>query len=139
MTDVDDFRGNGGTAQVLDYFPRIRSRAAWSRDFIVAVPRALSSFLAYLAIERGPTSSASALVYGAIAAGGAVLYEAWTIDAADTAPTSREPFCERGCLRRAANDLRLKTADEIRLHQDMFARRWRQQRGVGLPRTLTWA
>ena len=137
MTYIDHRLGDADIVQLRGYFPRVRSCLARSRDWGMGAFSALSSFLAYHATERGPTSSASALVYGGIAAAGAVLYEAWNADAADFGRPTRGLLCERGCLRRLTNDLHVKAADEIRLHQDLFDQRLRYGRTARRPATIS--
>ncbi|HVX37756.1 MAG TPA: hypothetical protein VHC71_16215 [Hyphomicrobium sp.] len=137
MTYVDHRLGNADIAQIRGYFPRVRSCIARSRDWGAEAFTALSSFLAYHATERGPTPSASALVYGGIAAAGAVLYEAWNADTADFGRPTQGLLCERGCLRRLTNDLHVKATDEIRLHQDLFDQRLRYGRTVRRPATIS--
>jgi hypothetical protein len=46
-------------------------------------------------------------------------------------------LCERGCLRRLTNNLHVKAADEIRLHQDLFDQRLRYGRAVRRPATIS--
>ena len=111
-------------AQNRDYLAHVHSSIAAFWNLPLRALAAFSTFLAYIAVARGPTPSASALVYGGTAAVGTILYEAWHADPAAGYP-SRGLLCERGCLRRWTNDLRLKAIDEIRLHQDVFHRRFR--------------
>lgn len=130
MTYVDRHAGNASMTQNPDYHPLAQFGVAL-RNLLRGAHSALSSFLAYLANARGPTPSASALVYGGVAAAGTVLYEAWT-DTAAVENSSRGLVCERGCLRRFTNALHLKAADEIRLHQDVLGRHFKR-RYVGGP------
>jgi hypothetical protein len=128
MTYVDRRLGNNDV-WFQAHFPRVRSWTAQAQDWGMSSFSALSSFLAYLATERGPTSSASMLIYGGLAAAGAALYDSWSGDLADPErPGGR--FCERGCLRRLTSDLQIKAADEVRLHQEMFGRSFGQYYGL---------
>ncbi|AGK58130.1 hypothetical protein HYPDE_32283 [Hyphomicrobium denitrificans 1NES1] len=131
MTYVDHHTGNVGIAQNQHYFPHVRSGIAAFRNLLTGAFSALSSFLAYLATAHGPTPSASALIYGGIATAGAIFYEAWNVNSAAAGYPSRGLLCERGCLRRFASDLHLKTLDEIRLHQGMFDRRFKYRYVTG--------
>jgi hypothetical protein len=132
MTDVNHHTGNADIAQNRHYFPHVRSGIAAFRNMLTGAFSALSSFLAYLSIAHGPTPSASALIYGGVAAAGAILYEAWNVDSAVVGYPNRGLLCERGCLRRFANDLHLKAMDELRLHQEMFDRRFKYRYIAGL-------
>jgi hypothetical protein len=82
---------------------------------------AVAAALAYVAHARGPTPSASALVYASVAVAGTILYEAWYENSTDDGQR-RGLVCERGCLRRLTGSLRRKAIDEIRLHQDLLSR-----------------
>lgn len=137
MTYVDHHLGNADIAQLRGYFPRVRSGVAGFENLVMRTFVTLSSFLAYLASERGPTPSASALVYSGIAAAGAVLYQAWNADSADLGHPSHGLLCERGCLRRMTNEFHLKATEEIRLHQDIFGRRFKYRYVAGRRRAMT--
>lgn len=119
MTYVDRPLGNNDLFRFRAYFPRVRSRIAQCEFWTAWSLLAIVSVIAYLARERGPTSSASLLAYEVLAAAGAVLYEAWheEID-----QPHQGLVCERGCLRRLTSDLHLKAADEMRVHQEIFGR-----------------
>jgi hypothetical protein len=122
MAFVDHSIGNNENVRFRAIFPRVRFWIMRALRWPEQASSALISFLAYLAAERGATSSASVLVMGGLAAAGAVLHQAWSPEIDDSG--TRPLFCERGCLRRLMNDLQLKAADELRLHQDIFGRRF---------------
>jgi hypothetical protein len=120
MAFVDHSIGNNEIVRFRADFSRVRLWIARAWLWPEQASSAVISILAYLAAERGPTSSASVLVVGGLAAAGALLHQAWSTDSSDASPL----LCERGCLRRLTNDLQLKAADELRLHQDLLGRRF---------------
>jgi len=122
MAFVDHSVGNNENVRFRAIFPRVRFWITRASRWPEQASSALISFLGYLSTERGATSSASVLVMGGLAAAGAVLHQAWSLEI-DDSNTSRPLLCERGCLRRLINDLQIKAADELRLHQDILGRR----------------
>lgn len=137
MTYVEHHTANTRVVPNRPYLANIHSYAAALQKFLGGAHSACSSIFAYLAHSHGPTLSASALLYGGVAAAGTVLYESWNDASADGVPASGV-FCERGCLRRLTNDLHLKASDELRLHQTVLGRSF-GYRYVNdpLPRTLS--
>lgn len=124
MTYVDRQIGNASTVHIRYHLDALFSSAAAVGKFLGEAHSACSSLLAFISHAQGPTHSASALVYGGVAAAGTVLYEAWD-DAAEEGRPTRGLICERGCLRRLSKRLHVKATDEIRLHQDVLDRRFR--------------
>jgi hypothetical protein len=131
MTYVDNRLENNKIAPFRTCFPRIRLLRAQVEDGAVRSFLTFNFFFAYLAGERGPTSSASLLAYNGIAAAGAVLYEAWYGDHADFDRPCTGLVYDRGCLRKLASDLHLKAADEIDVHRKIFVRPFENQRRFG--------
>ena len=119
MTYVEHHTANTRVVPNRPYLANIHSYAAALQKFLGGAHSACSSIFAYLAHSHGPTLSASALLYGGVAAAGTVLYESLNDASADGVPASGV-FCERGCLRRLTNDLHLKASDELRLHQTVL-------------------
>ncbi|HVZ05101.1 hypothetical protein [Hyphomicrobium sp.] len=124
MTYVDRPLGNSDALRFRAYFPRARTRIAQAERWGARSLLGMISVIAYLSRERGPTSSASLLAYEFLAATGSVLYESWDEDAHHRGRQGL--VCERGCLRRMTDNLRLKAADEIRIHQEIFGRQFRR-------------
>lgn len=121
MTYVDHHIANTRVVPNRPYLENIHSYATALPKLLRGAHSACSSLFAYLAHAHGPTLSASALLYGGVAAAGTVLYESWHDKPANEAPASGL-FCERGCLRRLTSDLHLKASDELRLHQQVLGR-----------------
>jgi len=120
MTYADRSLGNHEAIRFRLSVPSIRTRLEQAQELGARSFLSLSSCLSYLATERGPTASASMLACAGIAAAGTALYEAW-VDA-DARRPNPGLICERGCLRRLSNDVRLKAVDEARLHQAVLER-----------------
>jgi hypothetical protein len=128
MTYVDDRLENNKIIPFRTHSPRIRSWIAQAEDRIARSFLTFNSFFTYIAEERGPTSSASLLAYNGIAAAGAVLYEAWYADQPDFDRPRSGLVCDRGCLRRLADELQLKAANELEVHRKIFRRSFAHQR-----------
>jgi hypothetical protein len=120
MTYVDRSLGSHEAIRFQFSAPSIRTRLEQAQEWSARSFVSLSSCLSYLATERGPTASASMLACAGIAAAGTALYEAWV--EADVRRPNPGLVCERGCLRRLSNDVRLKALDEARLHQAVLER-----------------
>jgi hypothetical protein len=120
MTYVDRSLGNHEAIGFQFSIPSVRARLEQAQEWSARSFVSLSSCLSYLAAERGPTASASMLACAGIAAAGTALYESW-VDA-DARRPNPGLVCERGCLRRLSNDVRLKALDEARLHRAILER-----------------
>jgi hypothetical protein len=124
MTYVDHHLANADIYPLRGLFLRIHSGIKRSRYLAGQTGLSFISFLANHAEQRGPTPSGSILVYSGIAVACSALYDALSSDVTGSAhPTTRQPLCQRGCLRRVVTDIQFKAVDEIRLHRHIIARR----------------
>lgn len=106
----------------MDHVGRIETLARdyWAlrleplRRQIAPASLAMTLFLPDVSIRRGPTHSASLLVYEALAVFGGCLYRDWTSE------TPERAF-GRGLTRHAASTLELRAKEELRLHRDILA------------------
>jgi hypothetical protein len=128
MTYVDDRLESNKIIPFRTPFPRVRSWIARAEDGAARSFLTFNSFFSYLVAERGPTSSASLLAYNGIAAAGAVLYEAWYTDEPYVDRPRSGLVGDRGSLRRLADELHLKAANELEVHRKIVRRSFAHQR-----------
>lgn len=112
MTFIDQ---SVGTNAIVRY--ALRSPRSLPRD-IMLFP--VTSFLTSVAERKGPTSSGLVIAFSALATAGAVIYRAWSEEYQSPDDISRQIGTG---ARRLGTKVRTKVDEEVRMHQDLFAKR----------------